>query len=109
MDFDAALALLLHDFAQAESSQKTMALQVLTDFLPPSSPQQKPCSEAVLQDLLGADIECFVTAQDEDTQVALAALIRNAAAYVGALPRQDARLQTWLQEPAHDAWHGYFS
>ena len=109
MDFDAALALLLHDFAQAESSQQTTALQVLTDFLPPSSPQHKPCSEADLHDLLDAATDCFIAAQDEDTQVALAALIRNAAAYVGALPRQDARLQTWLQEPAHDEWHGYFS
>ena len=108
MDFDAALALLLHDFAQAESSQQTMSLQVLTDFLPPSSPQQKPCSEAVLQDLLGADIECFVTAQDEDTQVALAALIRNASAYVGTLPRQDIRLCTHLQAQPDDVWHGYF-
>ncbi|UOO88824.1 hypothetical protein LVJ82_15400 [Vitreoscilla massiliensis] len=109
MDFEAALTLLLQDFAQASSQQKTIALQVLADFLPLSSPQQPPCSQAVLHALLDAAISCFVTEQDNDIQEALATLIRNASVYVGVLPRQDARLCAWLQAQQDDVWHGYFS
>ena len=109
MNFEAAFALLLHDFAQTSSQQQSAALQVLTDFLPLSSPQQAPCSEAVLHALLDAAISCFVTEQDNNIQEALATLIRNASVYVDVLPRQDARLSAWLQAQQDDVWHGYFS
>lgn len=109
VDFEAALALLLHGFTSASRQQQSAALQVLTDFLPLSSPQQQPCTGSVLHALLDAAISCFVAETSEETQEMLATLIRNASVYVGALPRQDTRLCVWLQAQQHDEWHGYFS